>query len=140
MANLEQLLQVREIGEIVARSILDFFAEEHNLQVIQELLSLGLTYPAIIAENLYHPQITGKTFVITGSFVNLKRDEIKAELEEYGAKVAGSVSKKTDYVIVGSDAGSKLTKANELGIRLMEESELTLLLAELKNDERSDNS
>jgi DNA ligase (NAD+) len=140
VANLEQLLQVREIGEIVARSILDFFAEEHNLQVIQELLSLGLTYPAIIAENLYHPQITGKTFVITGSFVNLKRDEIKAELEEYGAKVAGSVSKKTDYVIVGSDAGSKLTKANELGIRLMEESELTLLLAELKNDERSDNS
>lgn len=140
VANLEQLLQVREIGEIVARSILDFFAEEHNLQVIQELLSLGLTYPAIIAENLYHPQITGKTFVITGSFVNLKRDEIKAELEEYGAKVAGSVSKKTDYVIVGSDAGSKLTKANELGIRLMEESELTLLLAELKNDERNDNS
>lgn len=140
VANLEQLLQVREIGEIVARSILDFFAEEHNLQVIQELLSLGLTYPAIIAENLYHPQITGKTFVITGSFVNLKRDEIKAELEEYGAKVAGSVSKKTDYVIVGSDAGSKLTKANELGIRLMEESELTLLLSELKNDERSDNS
>lgn len=140
VANLEQLLQVREIGEIVAHSILDFFAEEHNLQVIQELLSLGLTYPAIIAENLYHPQITGKTFVITGSFVNLKRDEIKAELEEYGAKVAGSVSKKTDYVIVGSDAGSKLTKANELGIRLMEESELTLLLAELKNDELSDNS
>ena len=140
VANLEQLLQVREIGEIVARSILDFFAEEHNLQVIQELLSLGLTYPAIIAENLYHPQITGKTFVITGSFVNLKRDEIKAELEEYGAQVAGSVSKKTDYVIVGSDAGSKLTKANELGIRLMEESELTLLLAELKNDERNDNS
>ncbi|MBP7846886.1 MAG: NAD-dependent DNA ligase LigA [Burkholderiales bacterium] len=140
VANLDQLLQVREIGEIVARSILDFFAEEHNLQVIQELLSLGLTYPAIIAENLYHPQITGKTFVITGSFVNLKRDEIKAELEEYGAKVAGSVSKKTDYVIVGSDAGSKLTKANELGIRLMEESELTLLLSELKNDERSDNS
>lgn len=140
VANLEQLLQVREIGEIVARSILDFFAEEHNLQVIQELLSLGLTYPAIIAENLYHPQITGKTFVITGSFVNLKRDEIKAELEEYGAKVAGSVSKKTDYVIVGSDAGSKLTKANELGIKFMEEPELTLLLAELKNDERSDNS
>jgi len=140
VANLEQLLQVREIGEIVARSILDFFAEEHNLQVIQELLSLGLTYPAIIAKNVYHPQITGKTFVITGSFVNLKRDEIKAELEEYGAKVAGSVSKKTDYVIVGSDAGSKLTKANELGIRLMEEPELTLLLAELKNDERSDNS
>ena len=140
VANLEQLLQVREIGEIVARSILDFFAEEHNLQVIQELLSLGLTYPAIIAENLYHPQITGKTFVITGSFVNLKRDEIKAELEEYGAKVAGSVSKKTDYVIVGSDAGSKLTKANELGIKFMEEPELTLLLAELKNDERNDNS
>lgn len=140
VANLDQLLQVREIGEIVARSILDFFAEEHNLQVIQELLSLGLTYPTIIAENLYHPQITGKTFVITGSFVNLKRDEIKAELEEYGAKVAGSVSKKTDYVIVGSDAGSKLTKANELGIRLIEESELTVLLAELKNNEISGNS
>lgn len=130
-ANKEQLLQVHDIGEIVANSILDFFSEEHNNQVIDELLALGVTYPEIVAQNLYHEDVTGKTFVITGSFINYKREDIKAKLEEYGAKVASSVSKKTNYVIVGSDAGSKLEKANELGISLIEEEQLTILLTSL---------
>lgn len=132
-ANKEQLLQVHDIGDVVADSIIDFFSEEHNNQVIDELISLGLTYPLIEAKNLYHPEVTGKTFVITGSFINYKRDDIKALFEEYGAKVAGSVSKKTDFVIVGSDAGSKLDKANELGIALIDEDMLHHLIEELNH-------
>lgn len=130
-ANLEQLLQVREIGAIVAQSILDFFAEEHNLRVLQELIDLGINYTLITAENLYHPLITGKIFVITGSFIDFKREDVKAKLEEYGAKVSGSVSKKTNYVIAGSEAGSKLDKAQELGTEIIDEARLIELMVEL---------
>ena len=130
-ANCEQLLQVHEVGPIVAKAILDFFAEEHNRQVIQQLMELGVSYPHLVANNLYHPQITGQTYVITGSFVAFKREQIKEILEEYGAKVATNVSKKTNYLIVGSDAGSKLTKATELGVALLNESQLTQLLGSL---------
>lgn len=130
-AALDELKQVNDIGEIVAQSIVDFFNEKHNLQVIDELIKLGINYPEIIAKNDYHEKVTGKTFVITGSFINYSRDQIKVKLEEYGAKVAGSVSKKTSYVIVGSDAGSKLDKAQELSIELINEDELEHILAEL---------
>lgn len=130
-ANLEQLLQVREVGTIVAQSVLDFFAEEHNLSVLQELINLGINYTFITAENLYHPFVTGKIFVITGSFTDFKREDIKAKLEDYGAKVSGSVSKKTNYVIAGSEAGSKLDKAQELGTEIIDESRLIGLMAEL---------
>jgi NAD-dependent DNA ligase (contains BRCT domain type II) len=85
--------------------------------VLQELIDLGINYTFITAENLYHPFVTGKIFVITGSFTDFKREDIKAQLEDYGAKVSGSVSKKTNYVIAGSEAGSKLDKAQELGPR-----------------------
>lgn len=131
VANKEQLLQVRDIGDIVADSILNFFAEEHNLQILNELIELGINYPILSAKNLYHEEVTGKTFVITGSFVNYKREDIKLLLEDYGAKVASSVSKKTNFVIVGSDAGSKLDKANELGVNLLNEQQLTTLLNQL---------
>lgn len=130
-ANLEQLLQVREVGTIVAQSVLDFFAEEHNLSVLQELIDLGINYTFITAENLYHPFVTGKIFVITGSFIDFKREDIKAKLEDYGAKVSGSVSKKTNYVIAGSEAGSKLDKAQELGTEIIDEDRLIELMAEL---------
>ena len=139
-ANKEQLLQVKDVGEVVAASIINFFSEVHNCKIIEELLALGVNYPPLVADNLYHPKVSGKTFVITGSFANIKRDEIKARWENFGAKVVGSVSKKTDYVIVGSDAGSKLDKANELGIKLIDEAGLAVLLAELNNSEASNNS
>lgn len=131
LASKEELLQVKDVGEVVANSILDFFAEEHNNQVLNELIELGVTYPLVEAKNLYHPNVTAKTYVITGSFINYKRDEIKELLENYGAKVGNSVSKKTNFVIVGSEAGSKLDKANELGIALIDEAALSLLLKEL---------
>ncbi len=130
-ATKEELMQVNDIGEVVAESILNFFVEEHNCIVINELKQLGVSYPQLIARNLFNPRVTAKTFVITGSFINYKRDEIKARLEEFGAKVAGSVSKKTDYVIVGEDAGSKLEKAQELGIPLIDELQLADLITEL---------
>ncbi len=130
-ATLEALTQVRDVGMVVAQSIVDFFAEEHNNQIISELLELGVHYDEVLAENKYHGEVTGKTYVITGSFSNFRREEIKAGLEEYGAKVAASVSKKTDYVIVGSDAGSKLDKARELGIALLNEEMLSNLWREL---------
>lgn len=139
-ANKEQLLRVRDVGEVVAASIINFFSEVHNCKIIEELLALGVNYPPLVADNLYHPEVSGKTFVITGSFANIKRDEIKARWENFGAKVVGSVSKKTDYVIVGSDAGSKLDKANELGIKLIDEAGLAVLLAELNDSEASNNS
>lgn len=126
-----ELMQVHDIGDVVAESILDFFAEKHNSQIIDELFTLGVHYTAMEARNIYHEEVSSKTFVITGSFVNYKRDDIKAKLEEFGAKIAGSVSKKTDFVIVGSDAGSKLDKANELGITLIDEEELQTLMAKL---------
>ncbi len=130
-ASKEELLQVNDVGEVVANSILEFFAEPHNILVINKLLELEVNYPIQEAVNLYHEEVSGKTFVITGSFVNYKRDDIKAKLEKYGAKVASSVSKKTDYVIVGSDAGSKLDKATELGLALLDEEALQNLLNQL---------
>lgn len=133
VANLEQLLQVNEVGDIMAKSIYNYFHEEDNLQLISELISLGVNYPLEEAKNLYHEEITAKTYVITGAFLNYKREGIKAKLEEYGAKVASSVSRKTDFVIVGHDAGSKLDKALSLGITLLSEEQLTNLLESLKD-------
>lgn len=126
-----ELLQVNEVGNIVAKSILDFFAEEHNNIIIDELISLGINYPEVEAKNLYNEKVTGKIFVITGSFLNYSRDEIKSKLEVYGAKVSGSVSKKTNFVIVGSEAGSKLDKANELGIQIIDEDQLNDIMKEI---------
>ena len=130
-ASFEELLQVNEVGKIVATAIIDFFSEAHNREVIQNLAELGVSYPQTVVKNLYHQQITAKTFVITGSFKNYKREEIKAQLEDFGGKVAASVSAKTNYVIVGSDAGSKLDKATALGIELLDEESITQLFQSL---------
>lgn len=126
-----ELLQVNDVGVVVAKSIVEFFSEEHNKSIVNELISLGLKYSIVEAQNLYNEQVTGKTFVITGSFLDYSRDEIKLKLESYGAKVSSSVSKKTSFVIVGSEAGSKLDKANELGIYLIDEFALNQLMEAL---------
>lgn len=131
VASREELQQVNDIGDVVAESILAFFAEAHNCQIINELIALGITYPFLDAVNLYAPEVTGRTFVITGSFTSYKRDEIKARLEAYGGKVAGSVSRKTSFIIAGSDAGSKLDKATELEVPVINESELDRLMLKL---------
>lgn len=118
-ANEESLQSVPDIGPIVAAHIAHFFHEHHNREVIKKLLQAGITWPAV-KENKSLP-LAGKTVVITGTLSDMSRDEAKDRLEKLGAKIAGSVSSKTSYVVVGADPGSKYTKAKELGVKILED-------------------
>ena len=126
-AGLEDLLTVKDVGPVVADSIVSFMAEAHNREVIEQLLASGMQLS--VEKKVISAAVAGKTFVLTGTFPTLSRDEAKDLLERAGAKVAGSVSKKTDYVVAGADAGSKLTKAEELGIAVIDEQAMLDLLA-----------
>jgi DNA ligase (NAD+) len=124
-----QLLEVSDVGPIVAQSIRTFFEQPHNREVVEQLRACGVTWeegePAARA-----PQpLSGKTFVITGTLPTLSRDEAKDRVEAAGGKVAGSVSKKTDYVVAGEEAGSKLVKAQTLGVPVIDEAALLAMLA-----------
>jgi len=127
-ASVEQLLEVADVGPIVAESIHAFFAEPHNQQVIDALLRAGFEWPESdgVADAQPLP-LAGKTFVLTGTLPTLAREDAKEMIESLGGKVAGSVSKKTDYVVAGSEAGSKLAKAEELGIPVLDEAGLLAL-------------
>ena len=125
-ASIENLLTVNDVGPVVADSIVSFMQEAHNREVIEQLLASGLQL--FVEEKKISAAVAGKTFVLTGTFPTLTRDEAKDLLEKAGAKVAGSVSKKTDYVVAGTDAGSKLTKAEELGIPVIDEAAMLGLL------------
>ena len=126
----EQLVEVQDIGDIVASHITSFFSQGKNREVVDKLLELGLTWPAIEApvEGQSLP-LEGKTVVLTGSLSQLGRSEAKAALQALGAKVTGSVSKKTDILFAGEAAGSKLTKAQDLGIEIRNEQDLIDLLS-----------
>jgi len=126
----EQLVKVQDIGDIVASHITSFFLQDKNREVVDKLLELGLTWPAIEApvEGQSLP-LEGKTVVLTGSLSQLGRSEAKAALQALGAKVTGSVSKKTDILFAGEAAGSKLTKAQDLGIEIRNEQDLIDLLS-----------
>jgi DNA ligase (NAD+) len=127
-ASEEQLLEVPDVGPVVAQSIHTFFQQPHNREVVEQLRACGVTWeegePAARAPK----PLAGKTVVLTGTLPTLTRDEAKDMLEAAGAKVAGSVSKKTDYVIAGAEAGSKLDKARELGVKVLDEEGLKDLL------------
>jgi len=125
-AGLEDLLTVKDVGPVVADSIVSFMEEAHNREVIEQLLASGMQLS--VEKKVISAAVAGKTFVLTGTFPSLSRDQAKDLLEKAGAKVAGSVSKKTDYVVAGADAGSKLTKAEELGITVIDEQKLLMLL------------
>ncbi len=116
------LTNIEDIGPSVAKDLLEFFAEKHNQDVLKDLQSL-LDIGEFVAPDVSDSKVAGKTVVFTGSLVQCGRAEAKAKAENLGAKVAGSVSKKTDYVIAGEDAGSKLTKAKELGVTILSEQE-----------------
>ncbi|HIF9079325.1 TPA: NAD-dependent DNA ligase LigA [Photobacterium damselae] len=124
-ASKEQLIEVPDVGEIVAAHIFNFFREEHNLAVVNDLREVGIHWPDIekVADDVELP-FEGKTVVLTGSLSQLSRTEAKEALQKLGAKVTGSVSKKTDLVVAGEAAGSKLTKAQELGIEVWDEQQL----------------
>jgi len=127
-ASAGQLMQVPEIGSIVAESVHTFFAQPHNREVVGQLRAAGIAWPeGAPTENATLP-LAGQTFVLTGTLPTLSRDQATAMLEAAGAKVAASVSKKTSYVVAGTEAGSKLDKARELGVPVIDEAEMLGLL------------
>lgn len=127
-ADFDELKSINDIGDVIAKSIVDYFSDEKNINLINRLKNLNLNMRYLGEEvNTSNENINGKTFVITGT-LSRPRDEIKEEIEGLGGNVTGSVTKKTDYVIAGEKAGSKLTKANELGIRVLTEEEYNNML------------
>jgi len=131
-ASEEQLLQVADVGPIVAQSIRTFFDQPHNREVVEQLRACGITWiEGPPAERASTP-LSGKTLVLTGTLPTLGREEAKAWIEAAGGKVAGSVSKKTSYVVAGSEAGSKLDRALELGVPVLDEAGLKALLGNLQ--------
>jgi DNA ligase (NAD+) len=129
-ASEEQLTQVPDVGPVVAQSIHTFFAQPHNREVVEQLRACGVTWEEGEPSSAAAPKpLAGQTFVITGTLPTLSRDAAKDLLEAAGAKVAGSVSKKTHYLLAGADAGSKLDKARELGVAVIDETTMLALLA-----------
>jgi DNA ligase (NAD+) len=125
-AGQEDLEEVNEVGPRIAESIRKFFEEPKNRDLVNRLRDAGLTLSGKKRER--GTKLAGKTFVLTGTLLNYTRDEAKKLIEDAGGRVSGSVSKKTDYVIAGSDAGSKLDKAKELGVAVIEEKEMEKLV------------
>lgn len=128
----QALQQVSDVGSEVARHLAEFFGETHNLDVMQELQALGVRWPEVQADKGLDAEsaqgLAGKTFVLTGTLESMSREQAKERLQALGAKVTGSVSKKTDYLVAGREAGSKLDKAQGLGILVLDEAALLHLL------------
>ncbi len=129
-ATFEQLLEVNDVGPVVALSIRTFFEQAHNREVVEQLRAAGIQWPEGDGSADRTPKpLAGKTLVLTGSLPTLSRDEAKALLEAAGAKVSGSVSKKTDWVVAGAEAGSKLDKATTLGVPVIDEAGMLALVS-----------
>ena len=126
-ATTEELLQVNDIGPIVAENVRAFFHDHHNQQVIQKLLDANIHWPAM-PQKILDNKLSGKTFVLTGSLSSMSREEAKEKLQALGAKLSESVSKKTDYVVAGEEPGSKLQKAQSLGVKILDENNFLNLL------------
>jgi len=126
-ADVEMLEQIEDVGPVVAKSIYDFMHEPHNLTVIEALLEQGVRWPQVESKPPQAQPLAGKVLVITGTF-SRPRPAIKADLQRLGAKVTGSVSKNTDWVAVGDSPGSKASKAEELGIEIIDEAGVERLL------------
>jgi len=129
-ADMETLQAVPDVGPVVAKSIHVFFRQAHNREVIERLIAAGIHWPAVQRRPAKAQPLAGKTFVLTGTLHGLTRNEAKQRLQALGAKVAGSVSKKTDYVVAGEEPGSKLDKARALDIAVVDEAGLMKLLEE----------
>jgi DNA ligase (NAD+) len=128
-ASAEQLLEVDDVGPVVAQSIQTFFAQPHNREVVEQLRAVGITWPEHDGSADRSPRpLAGLTFVLTGTLPTLARDDAKAMIEAAGGKVAGSVSKKTHYVVAGDEAGGKLDKARALGVAVIGEAALREML------------
>jgi DNA ligase (NAD+) len=131
-ATIEQLLEVNDVGPVVAQSIRTFFEQPHNREVVEQLRAVGVTWDEHegSAADATPKTLTGKTFVLTGALPTLTRDDAKDRIEAAGGKVSGSVSKKTSFVVAGEEAGSKLDKARELGVEVLDEAALLAMLTQ----------
>ncbi len=130
-ANIDELLQINEVGPIVAQSVINFFSEKHNREVIERLRFSGVSWEenSTVSTASDGPlALHGKAFVLTGTLAQMTREEAKSEIQRLGGKVTGSVSKKTEYVVAGSEPGSKLTKADKLGVPVLNEDDFIQLL------------
>jgi DNA ligase (NAD+) len=125
-ASIEELEEVQDIGPTVSKSINEYFNDESKYNQIMDILSMGIVFEKITANN-ESKELKGLTFVLTGTLPSLKRDEVKSLILKCGGKVTGSVSKKTDYVVAGADAGSKLDTAEKLDVKILSEAELLIL-------------
>ena len=125
-AGVEELQNVNEVGPRIAESIVEFFSNAANRKLVDRLREAGLTMSG--QKKKRGTKLAGKTFVLTGTLAHFTRDEAKKMIEDAGGKVTDSVSKKTDYVVAGADAGSKLDKAKELKVRVIDEKEMEQLL------------
>ena len=131
-AKTEELQQVPDVGPVVAHNIETFFLQPHNQEVINKLLAAGIHWPEIIIKEKDQLPLADKIIVLTGSLSEMKRNDAKTRLIELGAKVSGSVSRNTNLLIAGEKAGSKLKKAEELGIEIMDEAGMMSLFKKHK--------
>lgn len=132
-ATFDELKVIHDIGDVIADSVFKYFHDEDNLNMLDELKDLGINMEYLKGESLGDTAFSGKTFVLTGTLDSITRDDAKEKIEALGGNCSGSVSKKTNVVIAGHDAGSKLTKANELGIEIWNEEEFLQVLSEYDN-------
>lgn len=132
-ATFDELKVIHDIGDVIADSVFKYFHDEDNLNMLDELKDLGINMEYLKGESLSDTAFSGKTFVLTGTLDSITRDDAKEKIEALGGNCSGSVSKKTNVVIAGHDAGSKLTKANELGIEIWNEEEFLQVLSEYDN-------
>lgn len=130
----EALLEVADVGPVVAKSVLSFFAQPHHQEIVAQLRACGIHWDEGPPAEKTPQILSGKTVVLTGTLPTLSRDQAKEMLEAAGAKVAGSVSQKTSYVVAGAEAGSKLDKAVALGVPVLDEAGLLLLLKGNQDD------
>jgi DNA ligase (NAD+) len=127
-ASLEELVEIPDIGPRIAESVVGYFADPEHLALIDKLRQAGVLMEEKQADDLPPQIFAGKTFVLTGALSTLSRDEASAEIEKRGGKAASSVSRKTDFVVAGAEAGSKLAKAQELGVTVLTEQEFLAML------------
>ena len=127
-ATADELISINDFGEITAKSVVDFFSRESNVALCHKLIEAGILTEAV--KEAASDKFEGLTFVLTGTLPTMSRDEASELIKAQGGKVAGSVSKKTSFVVAGEAAGSKLTKAQDLGVKIIDEEELKKMLSE----------